>query len=190
MAYVTNIKRIIEETTPFLLILTVIVLLSGGILSGVTEEFKIVPGLLILLPPLLDLRGNIGASLASRLSSAFHLGYMKPNKVTNCLKSNVYAAIFLSIVISFLLGLFSWLTCILLGTACISITTFVTISMITGIVSSSILTLLTILITQISFRRGLDPDNITAPSIGSIGDIVTIICFVLTIKLVLVWGMI
>jgi len=185
-----SIKRVFEETTPFILIFAVIVLLSGGFLGSLTEEFKTIPGLLILLPPLLGLRGNIGASLASRLSSALHLGYIKPNKMTKSLRTNIYASIFLTFLMSLLLGIFSWTTCFFIGAVCISLFAFVTISMIAGVISSMFLILITIFIAQVSFRKGLDPDNVTTQSIGSLGDIITIITFVVTVKLVLLWGLI
>ncbi|MBU0530354.1 MAG: magnesium transporter [Candidatus Aenigmatarchaeota archaeon] len=190
MTHIVSVKRIFEETTPFILIFAVIVLLSGGFLGSITEEFKMIPGLLILLPPLLGLRGNIGSSMASRLSSALHMGYIKPNKMTKSLKVNIYAAIFLSFFMSFILGFLSWITCFFIGSGCISIVAFITISMLAGVISSIVLIFVSIFIAEISFKEGLDPDNVTTQSIGSLGDIITIITFVVVVKLVIMWGMI
>jgi len=39
-----------------------------------------------------------------------------------------------------------------------------------------ILSLLTISIIYIVFRRGYDPDNITGPALATFGDIVTMLC--------------
>lgn len=190
MSHIISIKRIVEETTPFILLFSVVVLISGAFLGEITEEFKSVPGLIILLPPLLALRGNIGSSLASRLSSALHMGYIKPNKMTKSLKANIYASVFLSFVMSFLLGIFSWITCFFLGLVCFSVVTFVMISMIVGMMASMILIVISIFIAEVSFKKGLDPDNVTSQSIGSLGDIITIVLFVVTIKLVILWGFI
>jgi len=48
--------------------------------------------------------------------------------------------------------------------------------LIAGIISAFILTLLTIGIIFIVFKRGYDPDNITGPALATFGDIVTMFC--------------
>ena len=50
------------------------------------------------------------------------------------------------------------------------------IVMIAGLISAIILTLLTIVIIFLVFKRGYDPDNITGPALATFGDIVTMLC--------------
>ncbi|RLF31290.1 MAG: divalent cation transporter, partial [Thermoplasmata archaeon] len=45
-----------------------------------------------------------------------------------------------------------------------------------GLISALILTLLTVSIIYIVFKRGYDPDNITGPALATFGDIVTTLC--------------
>jgi mgtE-like transporter len=47
---------------------------AGVILGGATETLEALPGLLLLVPAAIDMRGNIYGALASRLSTAIHTG--------------------------------------------------------------------------------------------------------------------
>jgi mgtE-like transporter len=47
---------------------------------------------------------------------------------------------------------------------------------IAGIISALILTLMTIGIIYLVFKRGYDPDNITGPALATFGDMVTMAC--------------
>ena len=136
------------------------------------------------------MRGGIGSALGARLSSALHLGYVKPDKVTKYLKINIYSSLILSLFMSTILGIFAWISCLLTGLVCVSFALFLTISIIAGFSSGIILTFVAIFVVRISYKRGLDPDDVTAPSIGTLGDMITIVCLLLTVKLVLVLGLI
>jgi len=185
-----SIYRIVEETAPLIVFYAIIGLITGSILGGIVNEIELLPGLLILIPPLLDMRGGIGSTLGARLSSALHLGYVKPDKTTKCLKINIYSSLILSLFMSVILGIFAWVSCMLTGLMCVSFTTFLIISVIAGFSSGVVLTFVAIFIVRISYKKGLDPDDVTAPSIGTLGDMITIICLLLAIKLVLILGLI
>ena len=52
----------------------------------------------------------------------------------------------------------------------------ISIVLIAGIISGIILTLLTISIIYLVFKRGYDPDNITGPALATFGDVITMLC--------------
>ena len=52
----------------------------------------------------------------------------------------------------------------------------IAIVLLAGVVSAVILTLLTIGIIFLVFKRGYDPDNITGPALATFGDVVTMVC--------------
>ena len=52
----------------------------------------------------------------------------------------------------------------------------ISIVLIAGIISGVILTLLTIIIIYLVFKRGYDPDNITGPALATFGDMITMLC--------------
>ena len=182
---VIRVRRVLEETIPLIVFFSTIELVSGGLLSRMITSMKLLPGLLIMITPLLGLRGSIGSALAARLGSALHMGLIRPNKMTKDLKTNIYSSLIMSALMSLVLALMSWFTCTITSGACISLYTFLVISLFAGFFSGVILTFTAVLISVLGFRKGLDPDNVTTPAIGAIGDIVTVVCLFLVVKFVI-----
>ncbi|NIO22247.1 MAG: divalent cation transporter [Candidatus Aenigmarchaeota archaeon] len=188
MPVTRSVWRIVEETTPLVVGFAVLELIAGGILGAMIIDIELLPGLFILIPALLDMRGSIGSSLGARMNSGLHLGYIKPGKVTKALRANIYSALILSFILSVILSVFATLACSLYGVMCVTFIEFFLISVIAGISSGIVLIFLAIFISNFSYKKGLDPDDITSPTIGTTGDIVTVICLFLAVKLVLGLG--
>lgn len=148
-------------------------LVAGMLLAKIRGELILIPGLFILIVGFLEMKGNINSSLASRLSSALHVGYIKPRlKASSFLKENVLAAALLSIVVSCVLGIVSFLaTYIYFHVFYIKI---FYIALAAAIVSNLIIIPLNIIACFWLFRHSHDPDNIMGPYITTIGDIVSI----------------
>jgi len=181
--------RIVEETLPIIILFSLFELFTGGFLSSVLSEAANAPGLLILVPGMLGLRGNISSALGARICSGLHLGYISTKRISKGLKTNMEIAICLSILMSFLLSIFAWLVCSYTGPACMGLINFVLISLITGLLSGVLLSFITAGIAILSWRKGLDPDNTTLPSSASIGDVITIICLLAAVKFVVGLGL-
>jgi mgtE-like transporter len=165
-----------------------IISVLGGLVAGVflavfTNQLLVIPGILILLPGFLEMRGNISGSLASRLSSGLFLGVIKPDKIeTNIIKGNLAATFFLAIVISIVLGfvafLFSFFT---MGVLVFRI---ILIPLVAGIIANGIEILLTLFFTFYLFRKGHDPNNIMGPFITTTGDITSIVSLLVAMVVV------
>jgi len=182
---VIRVRRVLEETIPLIIFFSTLELVSGGFLSRMTTEMELLPGLLIMIPPLLGLRGSIGSALGARLGSALHMGLIRPNKITKDLKTNIYSSLIMSAIMSLVLAIMSWFACSITSTACISLYGFVIISFAAGFMSGVILTFMAVLISIYGFRRGLDPDDVTTPTIGTLGDMVTVIYLFIVVKIML-----
>src|SRR3989338_6201567 len=63
-------------------------LMAGTILSTFSNNLLIVPGLFVLYPGFLALKGEIHGSLSARLSSALHIGDVKVATMLNKYESN------------------------------------------------------------------------------------------------------
>lgn len=181
--------RIVEETLPIIILFSFVELFTGGFLSSVFNEAQFAPGLLILIPGMLGLRGNISSAFGARLSSGLHLGYISTKRFSKGLKINLEISIFLSFLTSILLSVFAWLVCSWTSTSCMALINFILISVIAGVSSGIVLSFITAGIAIYSYRRGLDPDNTTLPSGASIGDVITIICLLLAVKFVVGLGL-
>jgi len=169
-----------------LLISALAAIVAGMYLGSVSDLLKIIPGLMVLLPPSINMRGSISGVLASRLSSSMHLGVFEVVfKKGSVLGDNLRASFVVTVIIAFVLGIFADIICTALGISGLSFIDFVLISVISGIVSGLIVMGITLLITLVSYRYGLDLDMIAAPTVTTTGDIVTIPTLVLSAVLVM-----
>ncbi len=149
-------------------------LLAGVILGFTNEIFLAIPGLLILLPTSLGMRGNIFATLASRLGSALHMGTLKKMGADdNILTANVLAAFSLSIVLSVYLGFVSKGMTFVFNLPAMPLVQFISISVLAAVISSIFLMATTVWISFYSYKKGWDPDNVTSPIITAVGDFFT-----------------
>jgi len=154
---------------------------AGLFLSESREMLALIPGLMILLPPSINMRGSISGVLASRLSSSMHLGTFEAEfKKGSILGDNLRASFAVTVLIAFSLGIIVYLVAALFGMETIPATDLLLISVISGIGSGIIVTCITLVVTLISYRLRLDLDMIAAPTVTTSGDIVTIPILILS----------
>ncbi|MBI4019020.1 MAG: magnesium transporter [Candidatus Aenigmarchaeota archaeon] len=160
----------------FSLVISGITSIFAGVLLSKSEALILaVPGLLVLLPAALDIRGCIFGTLASRLGSAFHIGTLKNFDLKNkVLRINVFASLSLSVILSVYLGIISKILTYLFGLPAIPLQELVSISLIAGLLSGVLLTIASIWISFLAYKRSWDPDNVTSPLVTAIGDFFTI----------------
>ncbi len=165
---------------PLLVLLSFIGVLSGLILEYFKETLLMYPQLLVLIPVMLGMGGNIGAILACRISTAFHLGYIEFSFYNKVLRRNVLATLILATLVFTLLGLVSWPISALLGIGVnISLLRLLGISLVSGLITSFIIVLITLSGSFFSYRYGWDPDNVLLPVVTSLGDVSGILVFYL-----------
>ncbi len=170
------LKDFIKQSLPLLIACGIGEVIVGIIFGGMKESLEEIPGLIVLIPAIIGLRGNIATALGSRLGSAIHLGVIDfSENWKDETRENVVASLFLSLLMSGMIGFLAYITCSILGFG-VSPMKLISIAMIAGLLSGIILAFLAIFIAYISFRKGYDPDNVTGPSLATIGDIITIGC--------------
>ncbi|MBS3815504.1 MAG: magnesium transporter [Hadesarchaea archaeon] len=184
-------KKIVRQALPILFLCVIIEVGAGSVLGGMEDSFKLLPGLIILVPPLLGLRGNISGALASRLSTALHAGILDPRLLWGPkLRTNVLSSFFLTFLVSATAGVLAWIVTLIIGIASVPIYTFIIIAVLAGMFSSLILIGLTIAVAFTSYIKGFDPDNVTGPIMASIGDIFTVIAIYVSVLVVRLIGLI
>lgn len=180
-----NISSIVREALPFELVATVGGVIAGVILSGMTAELEMIPGLIVIAPGVLGMRGNISSTLGSRLGSAIHMGLVTSIDRNNPeLTNNIYGSLLLSFLMSALLGLLGHYVTLALGFESAGALKLVLICVISGVSSGIILSVVAVLLAIGTFQFGFDPDNVVTPSIATIGDIVSMFMLLLSAKLV------
>lgn len=176
-----------KESLTSLVLVTFGNLLTGTILGSWTGHLELLPALTVLIPPAIDMRGNIFASLGSRLGTYLHTGQITPRwggKGNKILHHNANASFILTVVTSIYLGVLATFVARAIGLHA-NIVDMVLISLLTGLLSASLMLGLTVLIAFSSYRYGWDPDNITSPFITLAGDIITLPLLFLMADLVL-----
>jgi len=139
------------------------------------ERLDIIPGLIILVPAVMGLRGNIGTALGSRISASLHLGLIGRKFSFNKFNlSNIGAGFSLSLTVSLVIGLFARFVCYIFGLPSIPLVNMLLIAILASAMASLVLIPFTVTLTYFAFNRRLDPDNIVAPIIGMVGDVITV----------------
>src|SRR3989338_814080 len=65
-------------------------LIARTLLAFYTDKMLLLPGMLILIPGFLEMRGNISGSFSSRIACGLFLGVVKPEKIwTKIVKGNL-----------------------------------------------------------------------------------------------------
>lgn len=168
-------KSNIKEGLIALLICAIGDLIAGIILGKMTFFLETFPGLLVIIPGAIGMRGNIFSSFASRLSTNLHIGLISPNfELSEQLNYNIFSSFVLTLVLSIFLGIVAKIFCILLHYPSMDLIDFILISTIAGIISNLIMLPITMFISFKSFEHGWDPDNITSPIIAAFGDLFTL----------------
>src|SRR6187397_2116196 len=112
-------------------------LLAGLVLGSITGTLEALPGLLVLVPAAIGMRGNIFGALGSRLGTAIHTGTFSLSRRTDTVVGqNVLASIALTFSISFALAVLAKTIAVAFGVAdTISVVDFAVISVVGGAIS-------------------------------------------------------
>jgi mgtE-like transporter len=159
-----------------------IISIIGGILVGTllaiyTDNILIIPGMLILLPGFLEMRGNISGTFASRISSGLFLGVINPRIIkTHIIKGNLLGSFLQAIIVSFVLGLIAFLfNYFFLDIVILKI---IFVPLVAAIIANAIEIPLTLFVTLYLFKKGHDPNNIMGPFVTSTGDVTSVLALI------------
>jgi len=177
-----GVFQILLQSIPLLALSMFGEMLAGLTLSVIINEILLIPGLIILVPAISDLRGDVGTSLGSRLSVCLHEGRLERLKIL--LWNNVGSAFILSILLSSLIGFLAHTANILLGLPSTGFVELVMISLVSALIAVIFLSSFTVIVTFLSFRHGMDPDNVVAPGLATISDVVTVMSILLAARFV------
>lgn len=165
-----RLRNLFLGTFPALLICILLDFVAGGFLGKFFEKMmNSYPLILIILPGLMGLRGNIFGTMASRLTTMLHLGEMEATLGDERISRNIFLSMLLSIIPILILWFIG-----VLKLGCSGAIKVLLIVLVSTIFTTLILGYSTALATLIPYRRGIDPDTVAAPIVTSAGDLVTI----------------
>ena len=176
--FVSPSLRAVDSRQRFVaLIIGVLVASSGGlILASAETTLTKLPGLLLLLPGAIALRGNIFGSMGSRLGTAAHTGtFGLSYRIESVLIQNLLASGSLSLISSLVLAILAKGTASAFGlSSAMTLADFIVISVIGGLLSSIVLAVITIVLSVGSVKFEWDLDNVVAPLVTTTGDLLTV----------------
>ena len=155
-----------------------VVAASAGGLGRATADGTLadLPGLLLLVPGAIALRGNVFGAMGSRLGTAVHAGTFRLSaRPDGVVGQNLLGAAALSLVLSAVLGLMARGTAIAFGvTPTMTLADFVVVSTLGGLLASVFVGAVTLGLATGSIRFDWDLDNVLAPLVSTLGDLATV----------------
>ena len=166
-------------------------LVAGGLVAFYFGLFSKEPWIILLYPAILSSRGVIGGLLCGRLSTGLHLGVIYPKFVGNTRRfySLIQALIVLAFLSAFFTSLVAFLfTYVLWGVSPAAFTSILFFVVATMALSILLVSPLTIGISFLSFKTGLDPDVVLYPIQSSTADVLVTFCYVSVLTLFFSYG--
>ncbi|MFC6906644.1 magnesium transporter [Halalkalicoccus tibetensis] len=177
-------SSIVGNMFPLLVVLSIIVLWAGITLEDAEELLEQYGILAVMVPTMVDMGGNLGAILSSRLSSRLHLGTTEFDPRDRVLWANVAAVLALAATIFTALAVGAYLLGAFLGIG-LPLTTLLIISLISGMSVAVIAVVFSFAATYASYRLGVDPDDTTIPIVTNVVDVFGMVIFIGVSALVL-----
>ncbi len=163
-------------------------LAAGLILGSITGTLEELPGLLVLVPAAVGLRGNVFGALGSRLGTLVatgsfrlsrrtrHRGRAEPRRVDRARRSACRSL--LALVAKGIAEAFGVRNAISTGD-------FIVISVVGALIPTAVVMAITVAIAALGVRREWDVDNVSVPVVTAAGDMVTLPSLFLATYLVL-----
>ncbi|MEE9236901.1 MAG: magnesium transporter [Thermoplasmata archaeon] len=174
-----NYKRILRESIPALSVLLAVELVAGHVLNQAAGTLLAIPFLLILVPVVNGIGGNIGTVLGARLTSGLYTGTIAINLRDRELLRNTRDAVLLYLITFSVLAMFIYGIAYGIGVVPpfgAEVLLFIMLS--SGMMLAGVLILVTISVALLSFSKGLDPDNLVTPLVTTAGDFLGIVFLV------------
>jgi mgtE-like transporter len=169
-----RVRSIVATMFPLLIVLSALEMGSGYVLESLEETYLDNPTLLVLVPVMIGMGGNLGAILSSRLSTRLHLGTLTFDPNDGELWTNVAAIMLLAVTVFTGLGVAAWVVGRLVAEPMAFVDLFL-ISVISGTLLAALAVLLSVGATYVSYRQGLDPDDTTIPVVTNVCDILGVV---------------
>ncbi|MFQ3319286.1 MAG: mgtE-like transporter [Natronomonas sp.] len=167
-------RTIVATMFPLLVVLSMLEMGSGYILETLEATYLDNPTLLILVPVMIGMGGNLGAILSSRLSTRLHLGTLSFDPRDELLLANIAAILLLAATVFTALGFAAWIVGVTIAKP-MALVDLLLISIISGLLLAVLAIILSISATYVSYRQGLDPDDTTIPVVTNVCDILGVI---------------
>lgn len=161
---------IVRTMLPLLIALSAIELVSGAVLETFRGVYLERPTLLVLLPVTIGMGGNLGALMSSRLSTGLHLGTVRLSPTDPGVLTNVVAVFGLAATVFAALGIAGTAVGRLAG-GTMPLATAIAVTLASGLALAAVVILVSLTVTWLAYRRGVDPDDVVVPVVTNVCDV-------------------
>ncbi len=180
---------IVLQALPTLMGAAMLGVVAGLILemsSGTIDRFS---GIFIPIPIFMALTGGIGSIVGSKFTTAHHLGTLTTTegKIEVYLGNSVIIIV-TGALISILVGILTILMSTLLSLSLPGQNPYLStllLCIITGVSCTILSVFIAIIVGQVAFKKGIDPDNVIMPLVSSFGDVFAIAVLLGTLQYII-----
>jgi mgtE-like transporter len=174
-AYWRAEQRTLRQGLVALALSTLAGFVAGLTLAHITGTLQELPGLIVLIPAAVGMKGTIFGAIGARLGTANVAGLLEPTlRPGSVLQRNVYVAVVTTFSSALWLAVLSVLASAAFGEPSISLWRLATISIVGGAIGSGLILMITLALSVLSYRRGWDLDSVSTPMVTALGDMTTL----------------
>lgn len=178
-------RRIVMQTAPILILCILLDIGAGLLVDNQITVLVASAALLVLIPPFLEDANALGGILTSRLASLLHMGLLEPRRLPGRLALENFAIIYIFAIWVFtLVGVTAYIVALALGLGSPSFLGLLGISLFAGLLTVTVLNLISYYVAVYTFRSNLDPDDHSIPLTSSAIDFVGAMFFIAVVVLV------
>ncbi|MEM0217880.1 MAG: magnesium transporter [Candidatus Nezhaarchaeales archaeon] len=166
-------KDIVKQGTVSITASVVIDSFAGTVLNAKLETLLTLPVLLILIPCLMDMTGNMGCMIGSKIATYLHLGLVRPKiERSPYLEKYAVTMIVVAALSSLYLTFLAMTASYFLGLKGVEPVKILIIVLVTGVSTSVIAIIVGVVAGFVTYRYGWDPDNTTIPIVTAVCDVI------------------
>ena len=174
-AYWRAEQRTLRQGLVALALSTLAGFVAGLTLAHITGTLEELPGLIVLIPAAVGMKGTIFGAIGARLGTANVAGLLEPTlRPGSVLQRNVYVAVVTTFSSALWLAVLSVLASAAFGEPAISLWRLATVSIVGGAIGSGLILMITLALSILSYRRGWDLDSVSTPMVTALGDMTTL----------------
>ena len=174
-AYWRAEQRTLRQGLVALALSTLAGFVAGLTLAHITGTLQELPGLIVLIPAAVGMKGTIFGAIGARLGTANVAGLLEPTlRPGGVLQRNVYVAVVTTFSSALWLAVLSVLASAAFGEPSIPLWQLATISIVGGAIGSALILMITLTLSVLSYRRGWDLDSVSTPMVTALGDMTTL----------------
>jgi len=175
---------IIRESIPILLFLVIFSLITGRTLEEATHLLvEEVPFIIIAIPAFINMAGVLAAVFSSRLTSRLFIGTIdrrfRPLRLLAFDLLSISAVAFTGLIVLSLIVITVNAYFILVPANAVVI---FYVFLMAGLTSTISMCVAGVLVAYVSFSKGLNPDNFTAPLTTTLGDMIGTLTLIFAVK--------